>query len=82
MRQIDLSIVRSSESPPFSGTLFINYPGIQRVVVLLAVLAGLLRGGECSTNRLGKDSSFNHPWARFTSFGAPIAWVHGRQVNA
>ena len=63
MRQIDLSISSIVGITAFlSGTLFINYPGIPSVVVvLIAVLAGLLLGAsECGFNRLGKDSSFNY----------------------
>ena len=87
MRQIDLSISSIVGITAFlSGTLFIHYPGIPTVaVILIAVLAGLFLGAvNAALIAWGKI-----PAALITTLGtlyifrgANYAWVHGRQVNA
>ena len=86
MRQIDLSISSIVGITAFlSGTLFINYPGIPSVVVvLLSVLAGLLLGAvNAALIAWGKIPALITTLGTLYIFrGANYAWVHGRQVNA
>src|ERR1700730_16589196 len=86
MRQIDLAISSIVGITAFlSGTLFVNYPGIPSVaVVLAAVLAGLLLGADnASLIARGKIPALIPPLGTLYIFrGANYAWVHGRQVNA
>jgi rhamnose transport system permease protein len=86
MRQIDLSISSIVGITAFlSGTLFVNYPGIPGLgVVLIAILAGLLLGAvNASLIAWGKIPALITTLGTLYIFrGANYAWVHGRQVNA
>jgi rhamnose transport system permease protein len=86
MRQIDLSISSIVGITAFlSGTLFIHYPGIPTVtVILIAILAGLLLGaGNAALIAWGKIPALITTLGTLYIFrGANYAWVHGRQVNA
>jgi rhamnose transport system permease protein len=86
MRQIDLSISSTVGITAFlAGRLFVSYPGIPSVgVVLIAVLAGLLLGAVNATLiAWGKIPALITTLGTLYIFrGANYAWVHGRQVNA
>jgi rhamnose transport system permease protein len=86
MRQIDLSISSIVGITAFlSGTLFINFPGISSVVVvLIAVMAGLLLGAvNAALIAWGKIPALITTLGTLYIFrGGDYAWVHGRQVNA
>src|SRR6516165_4286677 len=86
MRQIDLSISSIVGITAFlSGTLFVNYPGIPGIVVVItATFAGLLLGAvNAALIAWGKIPALITTLGTLYIFrGANYAWVHGRQVNA